>query len=122
MHTFLDMGNVPVQALDEGEVAGIDPEQAKARALEEEEARAAAKRSLGTAVTPDTFAAWKQRFLAETALAQVQSQNQTTPVTTGGQQTVQTFKDTVLGKHGPRPSHPLPQIGHSYRVCQLCNL
>ena len=74
IHASLGVSSMAVQALEEGEVAGIDPEQAKARALEEEEARAAAKRSLGTAVTPGTFAAWKQRFLAETALAQVQRQ------------------------------------------------
>ena len=59
-----------MQAHEEGEVGGLDPKQAKARAAEEEEARAAAKRSLGTAVTPQTFAAWRQRFVAETALLQ----------------------------------------------------
>ena len=43
-------------------MGGLDPQQAKQRAEEEAEARAAAKRSLGTPVTPETFAAWKQRW------------------------------------------------------------
>ena len=40
-------------------------QQAEERAREEEENRAAAARALGTAVTAETFAAWRKRFDAE---------------------------------------------------------
>ena len=71
-----------MQALGEGEVAGLDPRQAKKRAEEEEEARAAAKRSLGTPVTPATFAAWRQRCVLG---AESTRQNSRGPLTGTGQ-------------------------------------
>ena len=47
-----------------GADAGGNP-LAEERAREEEENRAAAARALGTAVTAETFAAWRKRFDAE---------------------------------------------------------
>lgn len=43
----------------------MDPEVAKKRALEAEEARLAAQRAHGTQVTPENFASWRTRFDAQ---------------------------------------------------------
>jgi hypothetical protein len=50
-------------------VPSYDPAAERRRMDEAEEARVAALRAHGTAVTPETFAAWKERFDAEVALA-----------------------------------------------------
>lgn len=46
----------------------LDPQEAKRRAMEAEEARLAAQRAHGTQVTPDTFLDWRKRYEAELAL------------------------------------------------------
>ena len=51
----------------------LDPEEAKKRAIEAEEARLAAQRALGTQVTPENFTDWRRRFDAEQALQKARS-------------------------------------------------
>ena len=46
----------------------LDPEEARKRAIEAEEARLAAARAHGTHVTPETFTQWRKRFDTELAL------------------------------------------------------
>jgi len=49
-------------------VEEIDPAELKQRAVEEEEKRRAEARRIGTAVTPESFKAWKEKFDAVKAL------------------------------------------------------
>mmetsp|Transcript_8091 Transcript_8091/g.23206 ORF Transcript_8091/g.23206 Transcript_8091/m.23206 type:complete len:245 (-) Transcript_8091:178-912(-) len=56
-------------------VEEIDPEEAKARALEEEQKRIAEQRALGTPVTPENFKVWREKFDAERALARAMDPN-----------------------------------------------
>lgn len=56
-----DHANVPQEAT-------LDPEEAKKRAIEAEEARLAAARAHGTQVTPETFTQWRKRFDTELTL------------------------------------------------------
>ena len=51
----------------------LDPQEAKRRAIEAEEARLAAQRAHGTQVTPDTFLDWRKRFETELALQKARS-------------------------------------------------
>lgn len=54
-------------------VEEVDPEELKARAIEEEERKLAEKRALGTPVTPEHFKAWQEAFEAERALERAQA-------------------------------------------------
>lgn len=54
----------------------LDPQEAKRRAIEAEEARLAAQRAHGTQVTPETFVDWRKQFDAEQALQKARSVSQ----------------------------------------------
>lgn len=58
---MLDKADVPDEVI-------VDPEEAKRRALEAEEARLAAQRAHGTQVTPENFASWRTQFDQEQTL------------------------------------------------------
>ena len=61
-----------------GQEAPVDPAAARKAADDAEERRLAEIRSHGTMVTPQTFAEWKQRFDAETALQRSRLQGKLT--------------------------------------------
>eukprot|EP00873_Tetraselmis_striata_P026069 jgi/Tetstr1/446333/TSEL_033876.t1 len=54
-------------------VEELDPEEIKARAIEEEERKLAEARRLGTPVTPENFRVWQEAFEAERALERAQA-------------------------------------------------